>query len=131
MSLQATLWRLVGWSRGSHTRAWMSLNTVKKLMIEAGEACAVHHDETVRDDLRSRLANRVQLTTDGYGAYLEAVESAIGNYVDYAQLIKLYGEAPDAEKRYSPAQCIGAHKRRVTGRRCTGKSVRHTSNGTI
>ena len=67
------------------------------------------------DDLRSRLANRVQLTTDGHKAYLEAVEGAFGGDVDYAQLVKLYGEAPDAEKRYSPATCIGARKRRVEG----------------
>ena len=67
------------------------------------------------DDLRSRLANRVQLTTDGHKAYLEAVEDAFGGDVDYAQLIKLYGEAPEAQKRYSPAACVGARKRRVEG----------------
>src|SRR4029434_7144474 len=58
------------------------------------------------DDLKSRLANRVQLTSDGHKAYLEAVEGAFGADVDYAQLVKLYGESPDAEKRYSPAVCI-------------------------
>ena len=67
------------------------------------------------DDVRSRLANRVQLTTDGHKAYLEAVEGAFGGDVDYAQLIKIYGEAPDAEKRYSPATCISIRKRRVEG----------------
>jgi IS1 family transposase len=67
------------------------------------------------DDLRSRLVNRVQLTTDGHSAYLEAVEGAFGGDVDYAMLIKIYGEAPDAEKRYSPAQCIGAKKNTVEG----------------
>ena len=67
------------------------------------------------DDLRDRLANRVQLTKDGHRAYLEAVEGAFGGDVDYAQLIKLYGEAPDAEKRYSPATCIGTKRRRVEG----------------
>ena len=67
------------------------------------------------DDLRPRLANRVQLTTDGHKAYLEAVEGAFGGDVDYAQLVKLYGDAPDAEKRYSPATCIGTRKRRVEG----------------
>ena len=49
------------------------------------------------DDLRSRLANRVQLTTDGHKAYLEAVEGAFGADVDYAQLIKLYGETHGPE----------------------------------
>src|SRR6266478_4893597 len=67
------------------------------------------------DDLASRLSNRVQLTSDGHRAYLEAVEGAFGADVDYAQLVKLYGESPDAEKRYSPAVCIGAHKTRIEG----------------
>ena len=67
------------------------------------------------DDLRSRLANRVQLTSDGHRAYLEAVEGAFGGDVDYAQIVKLYGEAPEAQKRYSPAACVGARKRRVEG----------------
>jgi IS1 family transposase len=67
------------------------------------------------DDLASRLANRVQLTSDGHRAYLEAVEGAFGADVDYAQLVKLYGESPEAEKRYSPAVCIGAHKNPIEG----------------
>lgn len=68
------------------------------------------------DDLRSRLATRVQLTSDGHKAYLEAVEGAFGGDVDYAQLVKIYGESPDSFKgRYSPAECIGAEKRRVEG----------------
>ena len=167
--------------RATSRIAKVSINTVTKLMVEAGEACAAYHDEAVRDvtaskiqcdeiwafcyakeknvrsakvaprgagdvwtwtaidadnkmilsyevgdrsgataidfmdDLRGRLANRVQLTTDGHKAYLEAVEGAFGGDVDYAQLIKLYGEAPDAEKRYSPATCVGTRKRRVEG----------------
>ena len=67
------------------------------------------------DDLRSRLVNRVQLTTDGHKAYLEAVEGAFGADVDYAQLIKLYGDVPEARRRYSPAECVGTRKRRVNG----------------
>jgi IS1 family transposase len=67
------------------------------------------------DDLASRLANRVQLTSDGHKAYLEAVEGAFGSDIDYAMLVKLYGESPDAEKRYSPAVCIGARKAVVEG----------------
>ncbi|HEY1543182.1 MAG TPA: IS1 family transposase [Xanthobacteraceae bacterium] len=68
------------------------------------------------DDLRSRLANRVQLTSDGHRAYLEAVEGAFGGDVDYAQLVKLYGAAPESFKgRYSPAECIGARKERIEG----------------
>jgi hypothetical protein len=68
------------------------------------------------DDLRERLANRVQLTTDGHRAYLEAVEGAFGGDVDYAVLQKLYGTAPEAAKgRYSPAVCTGARRERIEG----------------
>src|SRR5262249_60551066 len=67
------------------------------------------------DDLASRLANRVQLTTDGHRAYLEAVEGAFGADVDYAMLVKMYGESPEAEKRYSPAICTGCRKTRIEG----------------
>jgi IS1 family transposase len=68
------------------------------------------------DDLRSRLANRVQLTSDGHKAYLEAVEGAFGGDVDYAQLVKLYGSTSESAKgRYSPAECIGARKQRIEG----------------
>ncbi|WP_413988755.1 IS1 family transposase [Labrys okinawensis] len=68
------------------------------------------------DDVAGRLANRVQLTSDGHKAYLDAVEGAFGADVDYAQLVKLYGAAPDAFKgRYSPAECIGTKKTTVEG----------------
>ena len=71
-------------------------------------------------DLKDRLANRVQLTTDGLKAYLEPIEDAFGARIDYAQLIKLYGNSvgptQSAEIRYSPAQCIGARKAVITGR---------------
>ena len=170
--------------RATSRVAEVSINTVTKLMIEAGEACAAYHDEAVRDidarkvqcdeiwafcyakeknvararsaprgagdvwtwtaldsdskmilsyevgdrsgataiefmdDLRGRLANRVQLTTDGHKAYLEAVEGAFGGDVDYAQLIKLYGEPTGQkghERKYSPSECTGTRKRRVEG----------------
>ena len=68
------------------------------------------------DDLRQRLAGRVQLTTDGHKAYLEAVEGAFGADVDYAMLVKLYGAAPESAKgRYSPAECVGARKEPIEG----------------
>ena len=57
-------------------------------------------------DLSGRLTNRVQLTTDGLKVYLEAVDYAFGGHVDYSMLVKIYGNDPEAEKRYSPAQCI-------------------------
>lgn len=160
----------------------VSINTVTKLLVDAGETCLALHDELVRnvrasriqcdeiwsfcyakeknvekakaagedagdvwtwtaldadtklivsyfvgdrsgqsaialmDDLCGRLANRVQLTTDGHKAYLEAVEGAFGGDVDFAQLIKLYGDVPEAHKgRYSPAECTGIRKNRVEG----------------
>ena len=168
--------------RATSRIADVSINTVTKLMVEAGQACAAYHDEAVRDvkarrvqcdeiwafcyakqqnvakakaaprnsgdvwtwtaidsdskmilsyevgdrssataiefmdDLRDRLADRVQLTTDGHKAYLEAVEGAFGGDVDYAQIIKLYGDLPKTEARYSPPACIGARKRAVTGK---------------
>ena len=68
------------------------------------------------DDLAGRLANRVQLTTDGHKAYLYAVDAAFGGEVDFAQLVKLYGAAPESAKgRYSPAECTGIVKTRVIG----------------
>lgn len=160
-----------------------SKNTVSKLLVDAGKACAAYHEANVRDlqttrvevdeiwsftyakqknvktakaapanagdtwtwtaidadskmivsylvggrdaeyamwfmdDLRNRLANRVQLTSDGHRAYLEAVEGAFGADVDYAQLVKMYGNAPETFKgRYSPAECTGIRKRAVEGR---------------
>ena len=157
-----------------------SKNTVTKLMIDAGKACAAFHDENVRDvkakriqvdeiwsftyakqknvanakaapdgacdtwtwtaidadskmivsyfiggrdgecalwfvdDLRSCLANRVQLTSDGHKAYLEAVEGAFGGDIDYAILHKVYGSSPESMKG-SAAECIGTQKHRIEG----------------
>jgi IS1 family transposase len=159
----------------------VSINTVSKLLVEAGEACLAIHDETVRnvkasriqcdeiwsfchakqknvatakaapdgagdvwtwtaieadtklivsyfvgdrsgdsaielmDDLRDRITNRVQITTDGHRAYVEAVEGAFGGDVDYAQLVKLYGPTITAPGRYSPAECTGIKKIRREG----------------
>lgn len=67
-------------------------------------------------DLASRLANRVQLTSDGHGPYLQAVEEAFGADIDYAMLVKIYGEPTGGLGRYSPGECVGAEKRRVEGR---------------
>ena len=67
------------------------------------------------DDLAGRLANRVQLTTDGHKPYLEVVENAFGNDIDYARLIKIYGEDPSKEKRYSPSRFVEAKHSTVTG----------------
>ena len=66
-------------------------------------------------DLAGRLANHVQLTTDGHKPYLEAVEDAFGADIDYAMLIKLYGTDPEDERRYSPAKCIGTEVQIIQG----------------
>ncbi len=67
-------------------------------------------------DVARRVANRVQLTTDGHKAYLSAVERSFGSDIDYAMLQKLYGADPEEEKRYSPAQCIGLQVDTIQGR---------------
>lgn len=67
------------------------------------------------EDLASRLANRVQLTTDGHRAYLTAVEDAFGGDIDYAMLAKVY-ESSQEDTRYSPAKCKGAERIRVSGK---------------
>lgn len=69
------------------------------------------------EDLASRVAARVQLTTDGFNGYLTAVEGAFGwNGVDYAMLVKLYGPAIEGDHRYSPSECVGAEPKRVMGK---------------
>src|SRR6185369_1312691 len=81
---------------------WTALDADTKLMVayfvgdRGGESAMI-----LMDDLRARLSNRVQLTTDGHKAYLEAVEGAFGADVDYAQLVKLYGPTITAPGRYS------------------------------
>lgn len=160
----------------------VSINSVEKLLTDAGEACEAFHDATVRSvkaklvqcdeiwsfvyakaknvaaaksapqgagdcwtwtaidgdsklmiawavgkrdaeyanafmqDVADRLATRVQLTTDGHGPYLQAVEGAFGIDVDYAMLIKAYGTPDGAVGRYSPGECIAISKQPVVGR---------------
>lgn len=75
--------------------------------------CAVEFVGDVSDRLKEDI--RTQVTTDGLNLYLEAVENAFGGFVDFAQLIKIYGADPAAERRYSPAICIGAEPRQICG----------------
>ncbi len=95
---------------------WTGIDADSKLIVSylVGDRSGETAIELM-DDLRSRLANRVQLSTDGHRAYLEAVEGAFGADVDYAQVVKLYGPTIDKGGRYSPAQCTGIRKRRVEG----------------
>lgn len=172
-----------------------SINTVTKLLVDAGTACAIYQNEVLRDlpckriqcdeiwafcgmkeknvpkehegelgygdvytwtaicadtklvpsfligrrdaeyayafmnDLSGRLKNRVQLTTDGHHAYLNAVASNFGSEVDYAMLVKIYGNAPGKEdqRRYSPAECTGAEKRRING----NPDIKHVSTSFV
>ena len=101
------------------TWTWTALDSDSKLIISwlVGGRDS-EYASSFMEDLRSRLANRVQLTTDGHKAYLEAVEGAFGCDVDYAQLVKLYGEPTGQkghERKYSPPECNGTRKRRVEG----------------
>lgn len=96
---------------------WTALDPDTKLVpcwyVGTRDAGAAYH---FIHDLKDRLANRVQLTTDGHKAYLSAVEDAFGSEVDYAMLQKIYGTAPEgSEIRYSPAQCMGARRAVISG----------------
>jgi len=101
------------------TWTWTALEAESKLIVSylVGGRDAEYANEFMHD-LRSRLRNRVQLTTDGHKAYLEAVEGAFGADVDFAQLVKIYG-APEGmskpERRYSPGECCGTRQRTVEG----------------
>ena len=68
------------------------------------------------EDLAGRLSNRVQLTTDGNRMYLDAVENAFGGEIDYAMLIKVYGEEHEGQKRYSPAHVVGTERIKINGK---------------
>jgi IS1 family transposase len=96
---------------------WTALDADSKLIISwlmGGRDAGYAHE--FMQDVAERLTTRVQLTTDGHKAYLDAVEGAFGADVDYAQLVKLFGEAPESAKgRYSPAECTGIRKHTVTG----------------
>jgi IS1 family transposase len=95
---------------------WTGLDAETKLMVSwrlgARDAANAH---AFISDLSSRLANRVQLTTDGNRVYLDAVEHYMGGEVDYAMLVKQYGANETPERSYSPAKCLGAKKSQVDG----------------
>jgi IS1 family transposase len=98
---------------------WTAFDADNKLIISwtvGGRDAGYALD--LMDDVRKRLTNRVQLTTDGHAAYLSAVEEAFGADIDFAQLVKLYGEppsSPEAARRYSPSECVGTRKHTITG----------------
>ena len=99
------------------TWTWTALDADSKLIVSylVGGRDAEYADAFM-SDLAGRLTSRVQLTTDGHKAYLEAVEGAFGADVDYAMLVKLYGPTPGGTTgRYSPAECTGIKKTTITG----------------
>ena len=95
---------------------WTAIDAETKLipcwMIGQRDAAAAH---AFIDDLATRLASRVQFTTDGHKVYLKAVGGAFGANVDYAMLVKVYGESSEGQKRYSPAVCLGCKKENKIG----------------
>jgi len=96
---------------------WTAIDADTKLMIAwaVGKRDAGYANDFMQD-VAERLATRVQLTTNGHGPYLQAVEGAFGIDVDYAQLIKAYGTPEGAVGRYSPGGCVAISKQPVTGR---------------
>lgn len=96
---------------------WVAIDADTKLV--ASFTVGSRSSQTAKlfiDDLAGRLANRVQLTTDGHRAYLQAVEDAFGANIDYAMLVMLFGGDRETEARYSPAECIGTREIDVTSR---------------
>jgi len=95
---------------------FVALDADTKLAISwlAGARDAGFATEFLRD-VEDRLANRIQLTSDGHKMYLTAVADAFGSGVDYAQLVKIFGSDPEGAKRYSPAQCLGIKKVEIIG----------------
>jgi IS1 family transposase len=96
---------------------WTAICADSKLMVSwlVGKRDVDHANPFIRD-LSERLANRVQLSTDGHHAYLTAVEKAFGGDIDYGMLIKIYGRNKESDGRYSPPECIGAEKQIRVGR---------------
>lgn len=107
---------------------WTAIDADTKLlcawMIGDRSAVTAH---AFMQDLAGRLASRVQLTTDGHRAYLEAVESAFGNDIDYAMLVKMYGNDSENGSGYSPAECIGCRMVEITGK----PDIKHVSTSYV
>ncbi len=95
---------------------WVAMDADTKLIISSlvGERDTPTAIDFMQD-VRERIANRTQLTTDGLVCYLTAVEEAFGSDVDYGQLVKVYGELPESHRRYSPSRFITAEKRQISG----------------
>lgn len=95
---------------------WVAIDADSKLAISqlVGDRTA-ENAKAFMEDVASRVKGRVQLSTDGLTMYPDAVDWAFPEGIDYAQVVKIYGEAPGDEKRYSPGECTGATKTTITG----------------
>ncbi len=96
---------------------WTAIDSDTKLAISwlVGRRDSEYAEAFIAD-LASRLENRIQLTTDGHGAYVNAIEKAFGGAVDYAMLVKVYeGMGAMDQRRYSPSRFVSADKRRING----------------
>jgi IS1 family transposase len=95
---------------------WTAIDADSKLIISylVGQRGA-EWAYSFMEDVASRIASRVQITTDGHRAYVDAIEGVFGMDCDYAMLIKLYGSASNVDTRYSPGECIGVEKKIWTG----------------
>lgn len=95
---------------------WTAIDADTKLAISW---LVGHRDlesaEVFIGDLASRLADRIQLTSDGWKPYVPAIDKIFGGALDYAMLVKIYGEDSTSQKRYSPAPFVKAEKRRISG----------------
>jgi IS1 family transposase len=95
---------------------WTAIDADTKLIPSwAVGARTIHVGTMFVCDLAKRLAHRVQITTDGHKAYLDAMEAGFGGEVDYAMLIKLYGNTSEGQRRYSPPVVVGTETRCCTG----------------
>lgn len=105
---------------GEQGDAWLWVATCAETKLVPCWLVGTRDAETANDfiaDLAERLSNRIQLTSDGHKPYLQAVENAFGDDVDFAQLVKMFGSSPESAKgRYSPAECTGIKKTTITGK---------------
>jgi IS1 family transposase len=99
---------------------WVAIDAETKLVISYRVGGRdTEYAMALMNDLRQRVITRLQLTTDGHSPYLQAVEEVFGSDIDYAMLVKLYGEPPtepEAATRYSPSECVGTRRREITGK---------------
>jgi IS1 family transposase len=95
---------------------WVALDADSKLVVCWHLGKREPEDaKTLMNNVASRMSHRIQLTTDGLGVYLAAVEGAFGSNIDYAMLVKLYGREPESDARYSPPKCVGTNLQIVEG----------------